>query len=92
MQESSINKSEKLIKTFGNIVKKHRKNQGKTIYRISAEAGIPKATWRELELGLKNFRFITLWKVAEGLEISPNKLLEELLNEMGNDFSLSDLD
>ena len=37
-----------------------------------AEAGIPKATWREVELGLKIFRFITLWKVAEGLEISPN--------------------
>lgn len=91
MQENSNDKIEKLIKTLGLIIKTHRKAQGKTIYKISAEAGLPKATWRELEFGLKNFRFTTLWKIAEGLDIPLAKLIQELSNELGEDFSLSDL-
>ena len=56
MQDNSKDKLTQLTKTFGILIKKHRMAQGKTIYRISAEAGMPKATWRELELGIKNFR------------------------------------
>jgi len=90
MQENSQNKTTQLIKTLGSIVKQHRMSQGKTIYKISAEAGIPKATWRELELGLKNFRFTTLWKLAEGLDISLVELMNELKEELGENFTLSD--
>jgi transcriptional regulator with XRE-family HTH domain len=92
MQESSPNKTTQLIKTLGDIIKEHREAKGKTIYKISAEAGLPKATWRELELGLKNFRFTTLWKIAEGLDIEPARLLDELKTRMGEDFSLTGLD
>ncbi len=84
-------KSKKLIKTVGELVKKHRIAQNKTIYRISAEVGVPKATWRELELGLKDFRFTTIWKVAEGLDIPPDKLIKELSDSLGENFSLCDL-
>ena len=90
MQESSKNKTNQLIKTLGTIIKKHRKSQGKTIYKISAEAGLPKATWRELELGLKNFRFTTLWKIADGLDIPLATLIDELSKKLGDDFSLTD--
>ena len=47
MQDNSKDKLTQLTKTFGILIKKHRMAQGKTIYRISAEAGMPKATWRE---------------------------------------------
>ena len=90
MQESSKNKTSQLIKTLGTIIKKHRKSQGKTIYKISAEAELPKATWRELELGLKNFRFTTLWKIAEGLDIPLSTLMNELIDTLGENFSLTD--
>lgn len=53
---------------------------------------MPKATWRELELGLKNFRFSTLWKIAEGLDIPLGELMNELKAELGDDFTLSGLD
>lgn len=92
MQDRSKDKLTQLTKTFGILIKKHRMAQGKTIYRISAEAGMPKATWRELELGIKNFRFSTLWKIAEGLDIPIDTLMKELMVELGNDFSLSDID
>ena len=92
MQYSSNIKSKKLILTIGNIVKKHRIEQNKTMYKISAEVGVPKATWRELELRLKDFRFTTIWKIAAGLDIPLDLLIKELQDELGKDFSLTGLD
>lgn len=88
MQYSSNAKSKELIKAIGELVKKHRVEQNKTMYCISAEAGVPKATWRELELGLKDFRFTTIWKIAEGLEIPLDQLIKELRDKLGADFTL----
>ena len=91
MQYSSNTKCKKLIKAIGALVKKHRIEQNKTMYSISAEAGVPKATWRELELGLKDFRFSTIWKIAEGLDMPLDQLIKELQDDLGEEFSLSDL-
>lgn len=89
MQYSSNTKSKELIKAIGELVKKHRIEQNKTMYSISAEVGVPKATWRELELGLKDFRFTTIWRIAEGLGIPLGQLITELQEELGEDFSLT---
>ena len=88
MQYSSNAKSKELIKAIGELVKMHRVEQNKTMYSISAEAGVPKATWRELELGLKDFRFTTIWKIAEGLDIPLDQLIKELRDKLGADFTL----
>ena len=88
MQYSSNAKSKELIKAIGELVKKHRVEQNKTMYSISAEAGVPKATWRELELGLKDFRFTTIWKIAEGLDIPLDQLIKVLREKLGADFTL----
>ena len=90
MQDSSLTKTNRLIQAIGNIIKKHRKELNKTMYSISAEVGVPKATWREVELGLKDFRFSTIWKIAEGLEIPLYQLIKELQDELGEDFSLTE--
>jgi len=93
MQDGVEINSIKLIKTLGSIIEKHRKEQGKTIYKISAESSMSKSTWREAELGVcKNMTITTLWKIAEGLEITPAMLMEELSNKLGKDFTLSDFD
>lgn len=90
MQETTNKKAQELIQTLGSIIQKHRKEQGKSIYKISAEAELPKATWREIEIGKNNFRFITLWKIADGLDIPLELLIKELSEKLGQDFSLSD--
>lgn len=90
MQEGTNNKTKQLIKTLGALINNHRKAQEKTTYKISAEAEVPKATWREVEIGLKDFRFTTLWEIADGLEIPLEKLIEELKTELGENFTLSD--
>ena len=51
-----------------------------------------KSTWREAELGTCNdINLTTLWKIAEGLDITPAKLLEELKDKLGADVTLTGL-
>lgn len=93
MQETVENNDNKFMKTLGEIIKSHRKSLDKSIYLISAEASIPKSTWREIELGLcRDIRLSTLWKVAEGLDIDIVDLIKELKQHLGSDFTLSDFD
>lgn len=90
MQDCNENKKN-LVKTLGKIVKKHRELKNKTIYKLSAESSISKSTWREVELGICNdITLSTIWKIAEGLEISPTQLIEELKNELGTSYTLID--
>lgn len=79
--------------TLGEIIKTHRKKNKKSIYLISAESMVAKSSWRELEIGARTDTSLsTFCKIAEGLGIPPHKLLEELINKLGKDFSFTDLD
>ena len=92
MQDNSKKATAKLVKTLGNIIKKHRQEQDKTMYKISAECSIHKDSWRLIENGLVNdIKLSSLWKIAEGLDMSPENLIAELHKELGDDFSLSGL-
>ena len=84
--------NKKLIKALSKIIARRRKLSGKSMYKISAEASMSKSTWREAELGIcSNMSLSTLWKIAEGLDIKPNILIEEMQNELGENFSMSDI-
>ena len=89
MQETMKDKANQLIKTFGKIVEQHRKEQGKTAYKISAEIALSKTTWREVELGENDLKISTMWKIAEGLDIPLEKIISEVNKELGEEFSLS---
>ena len=68
MQDGLKNNSIKLIKPLDSIIEKHRKEQEKSIYKISAECSMSKSTWREAELGVcKNMKITTLWEITEDL-------------------------
>ena len=80
-------------KLLGEIIKSHRKRTNKSIYLISAESSIAKSSWRELELGLrKDINLSTFCKIAEGINIPPHKLLKELSEKLGKDFSFTDIE
>ena len=91
MQGAKKNNIEKLSKTIGQIIERHRLEQGKTAYAVSAECGIRKSTWRYAELGI-DLRLSTLWRISEGLEVDILELIKELKNELGQNFSLLDDD
>ena len=91
MQDSNSNNKYKLLKTIGDIVKSHRLEEKKSIYKISAECSMPKSTWRGVEICMsKDINITTLWKIAEGLDIPAWKLLKEVQEALGKDFSLDE--
>ena len=92
MQDNNKNATIKLVKVIGEIIKKHRLEQNKTIYKISAECSINKETWRLIENGLVNdIKISSLWKIAEGLEIDITDLLKEAKEVLGDGFTISGL-
>lgn len=92
MQDVINDRTTELMKTIGDVVRKHRKAHCKTIYALSAEVAMSKSTWREVEIGAcKDIKLSTLWKIAEGLEISVGDLLNEVRSKLGEEFSLTEL-
>jgi len=92
MQEDEKSATAKLVKVIGEIIKKYRVKQNKTIYKISAECSINKESWRLIENGrVKNIKISSLWRIAEGLGISPIDILNEAKENLGDDFTISGL-
>ena len=92
MQEFGKNATAALIRELGKIIRKHRLEQKKTMYRISAECSIHKDTWRLIEKGMvRDIKISSLWKIAEGLDIEPENLIKEVKDALGKNFSISGL-
>ena len=94
MQERFEEKQSKdlLFRAIAKVVKRHRTQQCKSIYKLSAECAISRSTWRDVELELcKDPAFTTIWKIAEALDIMPEDFIREIHQELGSDFSLSGL-
>ena len=91
MQEKN-NIKKYFITKLGEIIKNHRISMNKSIYTISAEASIPRSTWRDIEFGISNdINLSNFYKIAEGLDIEPYQLLKELSEKLGKSFSFTDL-
>lgn len=90
MQSNSKNATIRLIKVLGGIIKKHRIEQEKTMYKISAECSIHKSSWRLIEQGIvKDIKISTLWKMAEGLDVNPASIISEAKEILGDEFTIS---
>ena len=74
----------KLQQVTAKIVKECRK---KSITKSSDEIGMGKSMWADLENGIKDPQFSTLWRIAEGLGVKPHVLVEMIENELGENFS-----
>ena len=73
-----------LQNAIAKVVKKQRK---KSITKSADEIGMGKSLWADLENGIKDPQFSTLWRIAEGLDIKPHELIELVENELGDNFS-----
>ena len=74
----------KLQKTIAKVVKSQRT---KSITKSADEIGMGKSLWADLENGIKDPQFSTLWRIAEGLEIKPHQLVKLIEEELGENFS-----
>lgn len=80
MQEQKI----LLQKATAKVVKNLRK---KSITKSADEIGMGKSLWADLENGIKDPQFSTLWRIAEGLEIRPHQFVKMIEDELGANFS-----
>ena len=80
MQESR----KKLQLAVAQVVKKHRIL---SITKSSDEIGMGKSMWSDLEKGRKDPQLSTLWRIAEGLNIKMHILIEEIEEDLGENFS-----
>ena len=80
MQERKI----ELQKAIAKVVKA---NRTKSITKSSDEIGMGKSLWADLESGIKDPQFSTLWRIAEGLNIKPHILIKMIEDELGQNFS-----
>ena len=71
-------------KAIATVVKKHRK---KSNTKSADEIGMGKSLWADLENGIKDPQFSTLWRIAEGLDIKPHILVKLIEKELGDNFS-----
>ena len=80
----TIKVKKELQNAIAKVVKKQRK---KSITKSADEIGMGKSLWADLENGIKDPQFSTLWRIAEGLDIKPHELIELVENELGDNFS-----
>lgn len=73
-----------LQSAIAKVVKNLRK---KSITKSTDEIGMGKSIWADLENGIKDPQFSTLWRIAEGLEIKLSELVKLIEEELGEGFS-----
>lgn len=73
-----------LQKAIAKVVREHRT---KSITKSADEIAMGKSMWADLENGIKDPQFSTLWRIAEGLDIKPHILVKMIEDEVGEDFS-----
>jgi len=90
MQELNNDVKQKLKTALAQVVKNHRKKQQKSISKISAEIMMTKSMWTDLERGIKDPQFTTIWKISEALNIPLEDIITEVKLILGEDFTLID--
>ena len=92
VNEKEIENIKTFSKALGLVVKRQRKKLKKSIYKISAEVGIAKNSWRLVERAEVIYpSMVTIIKIAEALDMKPFDLLSEVYNELNKDFTISDI-
>ena len=87
MQDKYLENKKNFQKLIGEIIKQHRIKCGKSISLISAEIGMTKSMWADLEKGIKDPQLSTIWRICEGLNIPASVLMQEFEIILGNNFT-----
>lgn len=72
------------------IIRTERIRKNKSISLISNEVGMTKSMWADMERGIKDPQFSTLFRMLEGLEMPLDVLASELQKSLPENFSLID--
>lgn len=91
MQEIFEENKIKYKQKIGAIIKEYRLKTNKSISLISAEIGMTKSMWADLEKGIKDPQLSTLLRMSQGLNIPASQIVKDLETNLGQDFTLIEL-
>lgn len=91
MQDYFEENKSKYKQEIGSIIKKYRQKANKSISLISAEIGMTKSMWADLEKGIKDPQLSTLLRMSQGLNIPASQIVKDLETNLGQDFTLIEL-
>lgn len=82
-------KTAKLIKIFGEIIREHRQTKiGKSQTLFAYEYELDSGNLCRIENGKIEPKLTMMWRVAEALEIPLSELIKELEKKIGDDFNI----
>lgn len=80
-----------LAKVIGEIVIEHRtKKQKGSINKFAHEYDLDVGNTSRIENGLTNAKVVTLWKIAEALEMPLSEFIKQVEIKLGKDFHFYD--
>lgn len=71
-------------------IKDLREAENKSISLISDEINLSKSVWSNLEKGIKDPQFTTIWRIAESLNIPLSKIILDIEKEIKDKISFID--
>lgn len=85
------NKTKYLAKAIGEVVKELRmKNKRGSINQFAHEYDLDVGNTSRVENGLIDSKVVTLWKIAEALEMKLSELIQIVEEKLGDDFCFFD--
>jgi len=85
------NKTTHLAKVIGEVVKELRmKNEKGSINKFAHEYDLDVGNTSRVENGLIDSKVVTLWKIAEALEMKLSELIQIVEEKLGDDFCFFD--
>lgn len=79
-------KTKLFAETIGKIVKKLRLAKNYSINKLAHYYGLDVGNTSRIEKGVIEVKLVTLWKIAEALEVSPSSLIKLAEKHLGKDF------
>ena len=80
-------KTKQLAITIGQIIKEYRtKNRKCSINQFAHEFELDVGNISRIENGLTDVKLVTLWKIAQALDIKTSDLIKIAENQLGKDF------
>lgn len=80
-----------LAKVIGEIINEHRiKKQKGSINKFAHEYDLDVGNTSRIENGLIDAKVVTLWRIAEALEIQLSELIKQVEKQLPKDWSLLD--
>ncbi len=88
MQHVNYKNAEIIIKTLAKVIKEEREKQGKSQRLLADECAFQRSLLSRLENGLNEPKLVSIWTIAEALQMKPSRLIGLVENKLPSGFSL----